>query len=94
MKRKGPKIIKEERIAVALDYDIKQDDAPKVIAKGKGDIAEQIIAIAKEHGITIKEDADLAEILSVLELDSYIPLEAYAAVAEILSYIYKANAGR
>lgn len=74
--------------AVALGYDIKEDQAPRVLAKGEGEIAKQIIKIAKEHNIEIKEDANLVEILSALELDEFIPLEAYAAVAEILRYIY------
>lgn len=74
--------------AVALGYDIKEDPAPKVLAKGEGEMAKQIIKIAKEHGIEIKEDANLVEILSALELDEFIPLEAYAAVAEILRFIY------
>lgn len=81
-----------KKSAVALEYDHAQDPAPRIVASGKGPIAEQIIAIAKEHGITIHEDAELAQILSVLEVDSLIPLEAYTAVAEILAYIYKKNA--
>jgi flagellar biosynthesis protein len=52
-------------------------------------MALQIIKVAKEHGIEIKEDANLVEILGALELDEFIPLEAYAAVADILRYIYQ-----
>ncbi len=78
--------------AVALSYDIDLDDAPKVVAKGEGFLAEQIIALAEEQGIPIHKDASLVEILAVLELDSFIPLEAYAAVAEVLSYLYEKNA--
>ncbi len=74
--------------AVALGYDIEKDQAPKVLAKGEGEIAKQIIKVAKEHGIEIREDANLVEILSALELDDFIPLEAYTAVAEILRYLY------
>ncbi len=74
--------------AVALGYDMGKDQAPKVLAKGEGEIAKQIIKVAKEHGIEIREDANLVEILSALELDEFIPLEAYTAVAEILKYIY------
>lgn len=77
--------------AVALGYNHGTDIAPKVLATGKGIIAEQIIAKAKEHNIPIKQDEDLMKILSILELDSVIPLEAYAAVAEILSSLYKYN---
>ena len=81
----------KEKIAIALKYDKQNDPAPKVVATGKGNIAEQIIAIAKENGIEIRKDATLASILSTLDLDALIPLEAYASVAEILSYIYGKN---
>jgi flagellar biosynthesis protein len=81
----------KDRLAVALKYEQGKDDAPRIAAKGKGYIAEQIIALAKEHGVEIKEDADLAVLLSKLDLDAPIPFEAYAAVAEILAYVYKAN---
>lgn len=77
--------------AIALGYDPEREDAPKVIASGKGDIAKQIIALAKEKDIPIHEDADLAEMLNLIEVNSVIPLEAYGAIAEILSYIYKEN---
>ncbi len=81
----------KKKLAVALSYESGKDPAPKIAAKGKGYIAEQIIALAKEHGIEIREDTDLAVLLSKLDIDTFIPIEAYAAVAEILSYIYKAN---
>ena len=79
-------------LAVALEYDINKDEAPKISAKVKGHVAEQILKIAKENGIPVHRDADLVKVLTVLELDSFIPLEAYVAVAEILSYLYKQNA--
>ncbi len=74
--------------AVALGYEMGVDEAPKVLAKGEGEIAKQIIKVAEEKGIEIKKDASLVEILSALEIDEFIPLEAYSAVAEILKYIY------
>lgn len=80
-----------DRIAIALKYDKERGEAPKVVATGKDKIAEQILALAEEHGIEIRKDADLAQILSKLEIDSLIPFEAYASVAEILSYIYRKN---
>lgn len=79
--------------AVALGYDRDEDDAPRVVATGEGHIARQIIAIAEENGIHVRKDKELVEILSHLEIDSVIPLEAYTAVAEILSYVYRVNAG-
>jgi flagellar biosynthesis protein len=78
--------------AVALKYEAGKDEAPRITATGQGHIAEQILQIAFAHGVKVREDAPLVEILSMLEVDSLIPLEAYAAVAEILSYVYKANA--
>ena len=81
----------KDKIAVALAYDQGKDEAPRVAAKGQGYIAEQIIALAREHNIEIRQDTDLVVLLSKLELDAPIPLEAYAAVAEILSYVYKTN---
>lgn len=81
----------KDKLAVALKYDKEKDEAPRLAAKGKGYLAEQIIALAKQHNVEIRKDTDLAVLLSKLEVDALIPLEAYAAVAEILAYIYKAN---
>ncbi len=78
--------------AVALGYEQHHDNAPKVLAKGQGHIAEKIIEIALDEGIEIHQDADLIEILKAVDIDQEIPVEAFAAVAEILSYIYKMNA--
>ena len=72
-----------DTVAVALKYEEDSEYAPLVVAKGRGYIAEQIIKIAEENGITIHKDADLAEILSAIDLDTEIPMEAFAAVAEI-----------
>jgi len=77
--------------AVALRYDTTQDVAPKIIAKGTGEIAEKIIALAQEYGIPIQEDVDLVEILAKLDLNSDIPPDTYLMVAEILAFIYRAN---
>jgi flagellar biosynthesis protein len=77
--------------AVALGFNEKEDSAPKVLASGAGFMAEQIIDIAKENNIPVHRDGDLAQILSVLEIDSYIPIEVYGTVAKILSYIYEQN---
>ena len=81
----------KQQKAVALKYDQSKDATPKVAAKGKGAIAEKIMAIAKEHGIPIREDADMVELLSRLDLDEEIPASLYKAVAEILAFIYKVN---
>lgn len=77
--------------AVALDYDPARAPTPRVVASGRGAVAEQILQIALAHGVKVREDADLVEILAALEIDSLIPLEAFAAVAEILAYVYRAE---
>jgi flagellar biosynthesis protein len=75
--------------AVALRYDKERDNAPRVTAKGEGFIAEQIIQVAREAGIHVRQDRSLVEVLSKLDLDSPIPTEAFAAVAAILTYVYQ-----
>ena len=79
--------------AVALKYESKSDNAPKVIAKGKGKVAEKIIDIAKKHNILIHDDPDLIEVLSQLDIYEEIPTELYAVVAELLAFIYVLNSG-
>ena len=81
----------EDAIAVALHQVNEVDRAPKVIASGRGIIAEQILEVAFSMGIKVREDADLAQILSAVNEETEIPVEAFAAVAEILVYLYQAN---
>lgn len=81
----------EDDIAIALSYDIEKDNAPTVTAKGRGLIAEKILQTAHEHQISIHKDQDLAQLLSLVEIDQEIPVEAFSAVAEILSYLYQVN---
>lgn len=87
------KAAKKNPVAVALAHELADDRPPKVVAGGRGRIAEQIVEIAFAHGVRVREDADLAQLLSAIDIDSEIPVEAFAAVAEILSYVYQANAG-
>jgi len=77
--------------AVALADSPDQDPRPRIVASGQGAVAEQILQLAFASGVKVREDADLVEILSLLEVDSPIPLEALAAVAEILAYVYRAE---
>jgi flagellar biosynthesis protein len=77
--------------AVALKYRSETDRAPKVAARGKGKIAEQIIEIAKKHHIYIHEDPDLIEILSALDINEVIPPDLYVVVAELLAFVYSLN---
>jgi FlhB-like protein len=81
----------DPKTAVALGYDRHGDDLPRVLAKGRGAIAAQIIAIAEEHGVAIHEDEDLVAVLDQLEINAPIPVSAFAAVAEILAHLYRLN---
>lgn len=82
---------KERAIAAALEYDDRKDSAPRVTAKGRGDVAERIIQLAKQHNVPIKKDPGLVQILSRLDIDDRIPPELYRAVAEILAFVYSLN---
>lgn len=77
--------------AAALAYDRESDAAPRLTAKGRGQVAARIVEIARQHNIPIQRDADLIEILEKVEIDSEIPLEVYTVVAEIFAYLYKVN---
>lgn len=77
--------------AVALSYDPNSAQAPKVTAKGKGRIAENILEKAKEHNVPIQEDPSLVEILGQLNMNETIPEELYKAVSEVFAYIYQVD---
>lgn len=77
--------------AVAMKYDPLSSTAPVVVAKGQGELAERIITSAKESGVAIQEDQSLVEVLSKLDIDQEIPPELFAVVAEILSFVYRAD---
>jgi flagellar biosynthesis protein len=79
------------KMAAAIKYDSLKDSAPRITARGRGNIAEKIIKVAEENGIPIKNDPELIQILSKLNVDSEIPIELYKAVAEILAFIYTLN---
>lgn len=81
----------ETIVAAAIKYDNRKDAAPKIVAKGRGAIAEKIIELAKINSIPIKSDPALVQILSKLDIDEQIPVELYKAVAEILAFVYAAN---
>ncbi len=79
-------------VAVAIQgEDGRPDSLPKIIASGRGKLAEQILELAFSKGVKVREDADLAELLAKLDLDTPIPSEAIVAVAEILARVYEAN---
>lgn len=80
------KELTQPSIAVALYYD--EDTAPQVTAKGSGELAEQIIAIAKQHNVPLQENNELVQLLAHIELGDKIPQELYLAVAEIIAFAY------
>lgn len=83
--------IPKNRTAVALSDSHGGKKVPRISAAGRGNIADKILQLAYENGINVREDSDLAEMLASIELDSPIPSEAFMAVGEILSYVYRAN---
>ena len=79
---------KRKKVA-ALKYKPKENAAPKVVAKGSGWIADKILEVAKEHNVPLKQDSQLVEVLSAIDLNREIPPELYKAVAEILAFVYR-----
>lgn len=75
--------------AAALRYDKSKENAPRVIAKGDGKAADNIIKVAELHNLPIKKDEDLIELLSKVELDKEVPEALYKVVAELFSFVYK-----
>jgi len=76
------------RQAVALRYDQEKGTAPTLVAKGRGLIAEQILALAQEHDVHIHESPELIEVLIRLELGEEIPEALYRAIAEVIAFAY------
>lgn len=76
---------KPPRIAVALEYD--GQGAPRVTAKGRGELAERIVETGREHNVTVEQNAVLAQALSAVELDDEIPEELYRATAQVIAFV-------
>jgi flagellar biosynthesis protein len=81
-----------QQVAVALTYG-KNQDTPKVVARGRGLIAQAIIERAKQHGVFVHESEDLVGLLMQVELDQEIPPQLYLAVAELLAWLYRLEHG-
>ncbi|MDB5506136.1 MAG: type secretion protein [Devosia sp.] len=82
------------RLAIALEYETGTSEAPRVTARGRGLVAERIVAIAAETGVIIDTNPQLAEALSGVELDDTIPLELFEAVAEVIGFVLRATSHR
>jgi flagellar biosynthesis protein len=76
-------------LAVALHYE--KPNAPRVVAAGRGQIGENIVAVARAHGVPIEENPGLAEALAEVEIGDEIPVELYRAVAEVLTFILRTS---
>lgn len=86
--KKETKKKQELKKTVALKYDQNEDNAPRVIASGRGKIAEKILQKAREEKIPIKKDKDIVQVLAELNVGDEIPAELYLVIAEILSFFY------
>ncbi len=82
---------RRELQAAALGYDRGHDAAPRVLAKGGGEIARNILAAAERHQVPIERDPDLLQCLGPLSVGSEVPVVAYEAVATILAFLYAKN---
>lgn len=80
------------RSAVALAY-METDTAPRVVAKGRGVVAQEIINRAKEHGVYVHESPELVGLLMQVDLDERIPPQLYRAIAELLAWLYRLESG-
>ncbi len=78
----------QDKKAVALRYNSEEDEAPRVVAKGAGYVAEKIEKLAHESGVPVKQDKELVDYLSALNLYEEIPPFLYTVVAEILAFVY------
>lgn len=77
--------------AVALKYKRGVDPAPKLVAKGRGELADKILELARKHNVPIQRDQALVNALYVLDLNETIPEDLYKAVAEVLAFVYRMN---
>jgi len=84
-------MMKRKPKAVALKYEKEKDAAPRIVAKGRGFVAQKIIETARAHGVPLYEDKNLVQVLEALDLETEIPTELYRAVAEVLAFIYRLN---
>lgn len=87
----GEAPFRPDRVAVALAYDPQAGEAPRVTAKGRGELAERIIETARAHGIVIQDSPVLAAALSNVTLDEEIPEELFKAVAEVIAFVLRAQ---
>ncbi len=74
-----------------MRYASDSDSAPRVVARGRGELAERILAVAEEHGVPVRRDPDLLQLLAVSQVGEEIPTEVYGAVAQLISFLWRLN---
>ncbi len=80
-----------DKRAVGLQYDPESAGAPRVVAKGRGELAERLLAIAEEHGVPIRRDPDLLQFLTATQVGDEVPEEVYGAVAALIAFLWRLN---
>jgi len=78
--------------AVGLRYASDDSSAPRVVARGRGELAERILSVAEEHGVPVRRDPDLLQLLAISQVGEEIPIEVYGAVAQLISFLWTLNA--
>jgi len=80
------------REALGLRYDPEREGAPRVVARGRGELAERILAMAQAHGVAVRHDPDLVALLGAARVGEEVPEELYAAVAHVIAFLWRVNA--
>lgn len=80
-----------DRQAIGLRYERDGDSAPRVVAKGRGELAERLLAIAEEHGVPVRRDPDLLQFLTASQVGDEVPEEVYGAVAGLIAFLWRLN---
>ena len=78
--------------ALALRHDRAAEGPPRVVAKGSGELAERILAIAREYGVPVREDPELVELLTLCDVGDEVPVEVFGVVARLFACLYRWNA--
>jgi len=81
-------------LAVALRYRQEEDNAPRIVASGRGLVAKKILEQAREHGVPVQENPEVAQLLAGLEIGREIPPELYGVIAEILAFVFTLDSAR
>lgn len=89
---RGDKPVRD--LAVALRYRQEEDNAPRIVASGRGLVAKKILEQAREHGVAVQENPEVAQLLAGLETGQEIPPELYGVIAEVLAFVFSLDSAR